>query len=401
MSSRLAHGSAAAAAMLLTCACGTLDGSAGKRVPLQAELFGHTVTTTVDQPIAAYYARRHLALDAASSERRRQALWDDQIEAIHALLGDRLPTEQELHDWSVRHSVDFAALVLARQLERRRRHDELAALWHAELAAARQAREAGRTAALTVPQDVLFLFVPGWMYRSDPSSGADFGGIRAALTRHGGRVELAPLLDNGSVEANAQRLAALVVQRVSAGERLVLVSGSKGGPETALALSQLRQTAHASGVVGWVNVVGLLQGTALADHGTRWPLCWWVQLAVLPDASFDGVESLTTEASRARARTVQLPPTLRVVNYLGIPLSGQVSARARLGYRLLREFGPNDGLTTLRGAIADPGTTLAEFGVDHFMSLDDLEIRIVALARALVQSTGVAGANAAPSGNRS
>ena len=60
---------------------------------------------------------------------------------------------------------------------------------------------------------------------------------------------------------------------------------------------------------------------------------------MLPDGSFDGIRSLTTSHSADRAQRIDLPPRLLVVNYLGLPLSGQVSERAQTGYRLLREFG--------------------------------------------------------------
>lgn len=48
-----------------------------------------------------------------------------------------------------------------------------------------------------------------------------------------------------------------------------------------------------------------------------------------------------------RASRISLPPDIPVINYVGIPLSGQVSGQARLGYFLLREEGPNDGLTQI------------------------------------------------------
>lgn len=377
---------------LLLGACTALDA-----VPLHAQIFGQSVQTTVDRPIAAYYAQAHLTDTRRGVQREPQ--WDRDIEAIHAALGNRIPSEAELRQWSEAYSVDFAALVLARQLERRAGSDRFVTLWRAQIADMRSADASGRFASIGVPDDVVYLFVPGWMYLSDPTSGADFATTRRVLARHGGRVELARLLDNGTVETNAALLVEHVRQLAVRGERVVLVSGSKGGPEAALALTSMRGQAEARHVVAWINIVGLLQGSALADLGTRWPACWWVELAVLPDRSFDGIVSLTTARSAERAKRVDLPSHVLVVNYLGLPLSGQVSERARIGYRLLREFGPNDGLTTIRGLIADQGVTVAEFGTDHFMAAADMEFRIVALARAVHDTTSAAGANVAQLGS--
>lgn len=382
---------ASLAAAVLVGGCTAID-----RVPLRADVFGTRVQTTVDRPIAAYYAQAHLA---AVPVAQREPQWDGAINAIHASLGERLPSEAELREWSETYSVDFAALVLARQLEQRARADGFVAHWRMQIADMRRTDADGRLASVAVPQDVVYLFVPGWMYLSDPGSGADFAATRRLLARHGGRVEVAPVLDNGSVEANAALLAAHLRQLAGRGERVVLVSGSKGGPEAALALASLHEKREGGHVLAWVNIVGLLQGTALADLGTRWPACWWVELAVLPDGSFEGIRSLTTSRSAVRAQRIDLPPHLLVVNYLGLPLSGQVSQRARIGYRLLREFGPNDGLTTIRSLIAEHGVTIAEFGTDHFMAAADIDLRILALARAVHDHTRATGAAVARLGS--
>jgi len=74
-----------------------------------------------------------------------------------------------------------------------------------------------------------------------------------------------------------------------------------------------------------------------------------------------------------------------VVNYVGIPLSGQVSDQARRGYRQLVSEGPNDGLTYVVDAIAPSGVTIPELGADHYFHNPDIEIKTLALARALTQ----------------
>jgi hypothetical protein len=82
---------------------------------------------------------------------------------------------------------------------------------------------------------------------------------------------------------------------------------------------------------------------------------------------------------------MHLPQHVLSISYVGIPLSGQVSAQARGGYARLRARGPNDGLTYLTDAIAAGGVTIPELGVDHFFRSPDIETKTLALARALTQ----------------
>jgi hypothetical protein len=189
--------------------------------------------------------------------------------------------------------------------------------------------------------------------------------------------------------------ATLIVQQVralrasSAAQSVVLVSASKGGPEAALALSMLNDDPAADAVKAWINVGGLLGGTALADLGLTWPLCWLVQLAVLPngfsDGAFEGIRSLTPEHSAQRARSLRLPAHVLVVSFVGVPLSGQLSAMARDGYGRLRAQGPNDGLTLITDAIAPGGVTIPEFGADHYLRQPDIDRKTLALARAVMR----------------
>ena len=76
--------------------------------------------------------------------------------------------------------------------------------------------------------------------------------------------------------------------------------------------------------------------------------------------------------------------SIPVINYVGIPLSGQLSELAKDGYYRLKEFGPNDGLTVITDALAPNSVTIPEFGVDHFFQDPGMELRTVALASALV-----------------
>jgi hypothetical protein len=76
----------------------------------------------------------------------------------------------------------------------------------------------------------LFVLVPGWLYRTNPESGADLARPRKVLAARGYAVRLAEIEENGTVEANGDALAAELERLAGDGRRLVLVSTSKAGP---------------------------------------------------------------------------------------------------------------------------------------------------------------------------
>ncbi len=272
-------------------------------------------------------------------------------------------------------SPDVDVLRLARRLEQMAAADPLVMRYRALVARgdAQQVSLAGQT----------YVLVPGWLYRADPTSGADLEPQARLLRAAGARVIHAQTAENGSVEFNAAMLTQTLRRLSADGARVTVVSASKGGAEAALALALLAQTGEASHVHGWVNIGGTLRGTALADLALTWPACWFVEAAILPDRSFDGLRSIATAASARRVSELRLPSHVRVVNLIGLALSGQMSSRAQTGYRLLRRQGANDGITLLTDALAPSASTIALVGADHFFALPDIDVHTLAVAAAL------------------
>jgi hypothetical protein len=73
------------------------------------------------------------------------------------------------------------------------------------------------------------------------------------------------------------------------------------------------------------------------------------------------------------------------VNHVPLPLSGQVTHRARGGYDDMRSLGPNDGLALTLDEIFPGGATLVEMGLDHYMSAPDIDRRTEALTHAVLR----------------
>jgi hypothetical protein len=172
---------------------------------------------------------------------------------------------------------------------------------------------------------------------------------------------------------------AAIRARAQSGRRLIIVSASKSGPEVALALTRLgpAETHH---VAAWINAVGALQGSPVADERLA-PEMEFIVGKIDPE----GRESITTARSRQRFASFRIPEHVLVVNYFGIPVSGSISFLARRGFFPLRKYGPNDGIVLLSDMIFPRGVTLAELGSDHFILNKDSDIKTLALAISVIR----------------
>jgi hypothetical protein len=197
---------------------------------------------------------------------------------------------------------------------------------------------------------------------------------------------LVPLDENGTVEANGAALAAELERLAGDGRRLVLVSTSKGGPETLLALDRLARSGGAGHVAAWVNIGGLLNGTALADYWIGWSQRWIAALgfAVFLGHGTEAIPSMATAPRRARFAELRVPPGVLVVNYIGAPLTTDLRPDVWGDWEVIAPQGPNDALTLLADAIVPQGITVVERGLDHYFAAPDLDRRIAALTTVLV-----------------
>jgi hypothetical protein len=352
-------------ALLLLTACAGL--------PARGKVGKQTIATRVDSEAARYYLADYLA-----GKRTNPAL-DERIDRIYLSAHNDLPDRDELKDLSDAFSIDFAALYLADRIARTPVNRRFRAVFDQAQAHARKAFPENRVRLPAAAAGYEVVFVPGYLYKRHPVTGADFAAPRAALQRVGLAHSFVEADEEGAVETNANLLVNAIRSRARAGRRLIMVSASKSGAEVALALTRLgpEGTGH---VAAWVNIVGTLQGSPLADENL------WQQLEdLIGRVNIAGVESLTTERSRRRFRAFRIPEHVLVTNYIGIPLSGSVSSLARTGFLQLRNHGPNDGLSLLSDLILPGAPTLAELGRDHFLLDEQIDVTTVALAMTVIR----------------
>jgi hypothetical protein len=320
--------------------------------------------TDVDSEIA----RRYLARPSG----------DPTIDDVRARY-DAMPLDREsLRALSHETSPDFATIYFCERVLSDPRNRALQTAVDDETEAL---KSSGGRARGAPPTDVLVLVVPGYLYQTNPTSGASLESEIDALKSAGYAVERVLTLDDGTVEENSLRVAERLRAARKEQKRVVLVSGSKGGPETAHALGVVLAPDETEHVIAWVSAGGLMRGTPAADDFTTGPK--GVAIRAIMWARFldpEGLASLTTQASTARLARGRIPAHVFIVQYVAVPLSGQVSDDARDRYELLRRDGPNDGM----GLLADEligGATVLELGSDHyFKSNDDQPLRTLAVA---------------------
>ena len=354
------------------------------RIPAQGEVHGQSVETTVDSKLAKYYLEHYLA-----GERVKPEL-DSRLDRLHNEHGLDLPTAQQLRALSRDYSVDTAALFYALRLLEVPQNQALQTAFEQQL----QALQNGATEYRDeIDQHYRVVFVPGWLYRSKPWTGADFAEPRKLLDRFGIEHHLIRLTNNGTVEDNARILADDLLPLLKNGKPVIIVSGSKGGPEVAMALGHHLTPEQTLPVKAWLNICGALQGSPLADKWTSRLIGWATNLLFQARGygGLEGLKSLRVERSRQRAATIKLPEHIQVVNYIGVPVSGTIldtEFEKRFTYVQMRDHGPNDGLVLIPDEIEASGATVTEVGRGHFLSYPDFDLRTAALLRTVIRQLG-------------
>ncbi len=342
-------------------------------LPAHGEVAGQTIETRVDSEVASYYLTHYL------TGKRNKANLDTRIDLLYRQEKGSLPERRELKRVSEEFSMDFAALYFADRIARNPTNRRFRKGFTHAQDAARKALDGNLGALPHEAHNYEVLFVPGYLYREHSYTGADFSISRSALNSVGLPHHFVVTDEDAPIENNAELVVSAIQARAGSGRRLIVVSASKSGSEVALALTRLG-TAGTSHVGAWLNIVGTLQGSPLADEGIQQR-----HEALFGEVDPIGVESLTTEKSRQRFATFRIPGQVLIVNYIGIPLSGTVSSWSRESFRQLQPYGPNDGLSLLADLIMPGGVTVAEVGRDHFLLGEGIDVTTVALAITVIR----------------
>jgi hypothetical protein len=329
---------------------------------VKGKFLGETFSTTVDSEVARYYLESYL-----QGSRRNPEL-DARIAELYKQQKEAIPTREELKKISDRFSVDFAALFLADRLWADENNRKIQNFFNHLLKDKRSIPNLLETCT----SSYMVLFVPGWDYvENGHLTGADFAEPGKLITGLGIENHLVEIPTNGSVKDNADYLTNELKARSKSGKNIILVGASSAGPAIHLSLGERIDEHEYKGVKAWVNLGGILQGSPLIDYYQEWPQRWLFNTVIWYQGwNKDKMLSMSVKQSRDRFEQLNINKNILVINYMGLPLSGQLSKYSKDKYPLLASKGPNDGLTLLRDVIAPNSLTVIAFGSDHFFAED-------------------------------
>jgi hypothetical protein len=225
------------------------------------------------------------------------------------------------------------------------------------------------------------IFIPGMAYKDIPSTGAHFKRQRKLLTAYGIENELINTSQWGVIENNAylitQRLKVLCQKH----KKIILVSTSKGGLETAIVLSNKLTNEETSSIKAWISVGGILRGSPIADYFLKPQKTGIAKLFLWTKREkIDMVKAMSYKERCESFEKIKFPDHIKIIHYVGIPLSTKIRTKIKTRYKYMLPLGPNDGLTPLADELTEKGLVVSEVGLDHYFDDPNIDIKSIALA---------------------
>jgi hypothetical protein len=360
---------------MLSVVAGSSESPADSRFQVAGQIAGQEVATTVESPVARYYFEEYLRGDR--SDGKLVQTIERALHECDADPYDRAALECLTHGLS----TDFATIFFVARLYENSRNRRAQDAFHATLGRLTASQSRSAPATPEAYKEYVLTFVPGYAYKKDRTTGADFAGQRAILSEKGFRTILIETDELGSVERNAELVAGQLNRLAEHEDKIIVVSASKGGPEVALALGEGVSQETSSRVKAWISVGGLLRGSPYADRFLSWPRRWLAGIAL----AFQGLPSsviadLSTAVRGAVLARLHMPAHILTLQYVGAPLSGQVARSTRGRYNALRSRGPNDGLTLLSDELVEGGIVITDVGLDHYYRDPAINLKTISLA---------------------
>jgi hypothetical protein len=290
-----------------------------------------------------------------------QDLLADAARFLATTAGEPL-TAETLAPIAASQGIDFAAALVYEQVKREPRCAALI-------------RWMANDEPMIAPErDVLVGLVPGAFYAQHRHTGSDGQRVLDAVDRLGFRGERILVESFGLPRDNAAIIRDWVEKHT--GERIVLVSLSKGGSDVKTALAEPGAAAAFRSVVAWIDLSGILEGTAIANwilaQQFRMPfvrlIFWWNRLRI------ESLRAMRRGPEFPLGSAVRIPSGMRVVHVVGFPLQRHLSNPwAIRAHARLRPFGPNDGGgILLTDAVRRPGWIYPVWGQDHYLRSVDV-----------------------------
>ncbi len=223
------------------------------------------------------------------------------------------------------------------------------------------------------------VLVPGALYAERPDLGGDGRIIKELLTDSGWPWSFIPLASSGSIFENARRIREWLLEH--SGEKIILVSLSKGGTDLNVALAKPDASLVFRNVVAWVNVCGPLNGSHMADWvlASRLRTYFFQAQFWLQKRDFKLIVDLRHKSYLNCNLPPRSPVNLKILHIVGFPLRRHMTTPfSRFCHSKLSIYGPNDGTISLSDLHTWPGKIYPVWGADHYFRPEGRAREIVA-----------------------
>jgi len=216
--------------------------------------------------------------------------------------------------------------------------------------------------------NALLAIAPGAFYKEYPQSGADGPLLRQQAEILHCPCELIPSPSMGGIAENGRAICDWLATRPE--RRIILASISKGGSDIKAALARPEAATSFQRVVAWINLGGMLDGSAAVEWILQnrlrrlayRSLFWWrgLRLEVFTD--------LRRAAGTPLDFPLSIPERLLAIHVVGFPLRNHLCNRlSRTCHARVAPLGPNDGAILLSDVLRMPGLVYPVWGADHYL----------------------------------
>jgi len=201
-------------------------------------------------------------------------------------------------------------------------------------------------------------------YREYPDLGSDGNIMQHIARRMGIQAEIVQTSSLGSVKKNGEILAEHLHRET--GNKLLICTMSKGASDLRYALEHLAP-AQADKIHTWINVCGTVHGSAYVDKilQSRAKRLWFRTACKSLRADYGCLEQLRASHPYWQ-KSWQLPPALRVINILPLPLVPHLHKKLSQRHTAISHLGPNDGIMLPYETIYQPGLIYPVWGTTIF-----------------------------------
>jgi hypothetical protein len=332
-------------------------------IAVEGFLFGKPLNTTVDDSLAK------LMLTHPQ---------DEKVLNLFRLFQDKPLDTKTLSEIKANYSTDVATLFFVQRAYQNKENQLAQDLYSTYF---EQQKTTINSSELKNLQEYCIVFVPGLAYKEDTTTGADFARQRKLLSSYGITNELIEVGEWDLADDNAYKIATYLKLLSEKYDKIMVVSASKGGLETSIALGKILKPEETKSIKAWVNVGGILRGSPIADNYLCAPKCWFAGLMLWTKGKkMNIVEDMSYKKRKESFSALKFHENIKIINFVGAPLATKIDKEIKSRYCSMIAMGPNDGLTPIADEVTDNGIIVSEIGLDHYFRDTNIDKKTLALA---------------------